>query len=78
MQMHVCSQNTAFFYIDDHELTSIKGKRPDFSVEITLSITLQLSLLHSSGPVCVSRWLLGVPDNLDQMLLSRFLPRTQP
>lgn len=52
--MRMCSQNTAFFYIDDHELTPIKRKSQDFSIEIIgqaasskNSISLQLSLPHS-------------------------------
>lgn len=52
--MHMYSQNTAFFHIDDHELTPIKGKSEDFSIEIIdqavsskSSINLQLSLPHS-------------------------------
>lgn len=54
MQTHMCSQNTAFFYIDDHELTVVKGKSQDFSIEIfdqavssKSSINFQLSLPHS-------------------------------
>lgn len=54
MQMRMCSQNTAFFYIDNRELTPIKGKSQDFSIEIIgqaasskSSINLQLSLPHS-------------------------------
>lgn len=61
MQMHMCSQNTAFFYIDDHELTSIKGKCQDFFTEIIgqaasskSSINLQLSLPHSQELVYFS------------------------
>lgn len=50
----MCSQNTAFFYTDDHELTPIKGKGQNLSIEIVgqavsskSSIKPQLCVPHS-------------------------------
>lgn len=70
--MHMCSQNTAFFYIDDHEPTSIKGKCQDFFIEIIgqaasskSSINLQLSLPHSQELVSFSGQCFAVLDITD-------------
>lgn len=70
--MHMCSQNTAFFYIDDHELTSVKEKCQDFFIEIIgqaasskSSINLQLSLPHSQELVCFSGQCFAVLDITD-------------
>lgn len=70
--MCMCSQNTAFFYIDDHEPTPIKGNSQDFSTEIIgqaanikSSINLQLSLPHSWELVYFSGQCFAAPDITD-------------
>lgn len=50
----VCSQNTAFFYIDDREPTPIKRKSWDFSIKIIGSISLHSYLFHIPESSCTS------------------------